>query len=331
MKPEVLVVHRLMPHVMQALEGAYQCHHLWKADDRDRLLAEVGPRVRAIATGGFTGADAGLIDACPRLEIISSFGVGYDTIDARHAARRGVIVTNTPDVLNDEVANTAVVLLLAVARKIVAYDRYVREGRWEREGDPPLTRGIAGKRVGILGFGRIGQVIAKKLAVFHCEIVYHARNERPDQPYRYYGDLMEMARDCTALIVIVPGGSATRCLVDRPVMDALGPDGILINVARGSCVDEPALVAALQEGRLGAAGLDVFDNEPHVPEALFGMEQVVLQPHQGSATTETRKAMGDLVVDNLAAHFAGKPPLTPVPETADLPRAAASSEARTGL
>ncbi|HEX2256212.1 MAG TPA: 2-hydroxyacid dehydrogenase [Afifellaceae bacterium] len=312
MKPDVLVVHRLMPHVMEALESAYECHPLWKADDRDSLLAEIGPRVRGIATSGFVGADAALMDACPKLEIISSFGVGYDTIDVAHARKRGVIVTNTPDVLNDEVANTAVALLLVVARKIIAYDRYVRGGRWEREGDPPLTTGIAGKKIGILGFGRIGQVIAEKLAVFHCEVVYHARNERPGLPYRYYGDLVEMARDCLALIVIVPGGAATRCLVDRKVMDALGPQGILINVARGSCVDEPALVAALQEGRLGAAGLDVFDDEPHVPEALFEMDQVVLLPHQGSATVETRKAMGDLVVDNLAAHFTGNPPLTPV-------------------
>jgi lactate dehydrogenase-like 2-hydroxyacid dehydrogenase len=318
MKPDVLIVHRLMPHVMEALESAYQCHHLWKADDRDAMLAEVGPRIRGIATSGFVGADAALIDTCPNLEIISSFGVGYDTIDVGHARTRGVIVTNTPDVLNDEVANTAVALLLAVARRIVAYDRYVREGLWEREGDPPLTTGLAGKTIGMLGFGRIGQVIAKKLGVFHCEVVYHARSEKPDQPYRYYPDLVEMARDCLALIVIVPGGSATRCLVDRKVMDALGPQGILINVARGTCVDEPALIAALKEGRLGAAGLDVFEDEPHVPEALIGMDQVVLLPHQGSATVETRKAMGDLVVDNLAAHFAGKPVLTPVPETADV-------------
>jgi lactate dehydrogenase-like 2-hydroxyacid dehydrogenase len=321
MKPDVLIVHRLMPHVMEALESAYQCHHLWKADDRDAMLAEVGPRIRGIATSGFVGADAALIDTCPNLEIISSFGVGYDTIDVGHARTRGVIVTNTPDVLNDEVANTAVALLLAVARRIVAYDRYVREGLWEREGDPPLTTGLAGKTIGMLGFGRIGQVIAKKLGVFHCEVVYHARSEKPDQPYRYYPNLVEMARDCLALIVIVPGGSATRCLVDREVMDALGPRGILVNFARGSCVDEPALIEALKEGRLGAAGLDVFEDEPHVPEALIAMEQVVLLPHQGSATVETRKAMGDLVVDNLAAHFAGKPVLTPVPETAEVARA----------
>ena len=330
MKPEVLVVHRLMPHVMEALESAFRCHHLWKAEDRGGLLAEVGPRVRGMATSAFVGADASLIDACPKLEIISSFGVGYDTIDARHAAGRGIIVTNTPDVLNDEVANTAVALLLAVTRRIVAYDRYVRQGRWEREGDPPLTTGLAGKRIGMVGFGRIGQVIAEKLSVFHCEIVYHARSEKPDQPYRYYPDLVAMARDCLALIVMVPGGARTRCLVNAAVLDALGPDGILINVARGSCVDEAALAAALKEGRLGAAGLDVFEDEPHVPEALFAMDQVVLLPHQGSATVETRKAMGDLVVDNLAAHFAGKPVLTPVPETAEIARAG-SPAAGSGL
>jgi hydroxypyruvate reductase 2 len=256
---------------------------------------------------------ASLIDACPKLEIISSFGVGVDSIDVAHAKKRGVIVCNTPDVLNDDVANLAVALLIATTRKIVAYDRYVREGRWVMEGSPPLTRSIRGQRIGIVGLGRIGRVIAEKLQVFHCDVAYYARHKRDDAPYPYYADLAALARDSLALIVIVPGGAATEKLVDRKVIDALGAKGILINVSRGSVVDEPALVAALQDGRLGGAGLDVFVDEPNVPEALFTMENVVLQPHQGSATVETRRAMGDLVLANLEAHFSGKPLPSPLP------------------
>ena len=310
MKPNVLLVGQMMPHIMAALDAAYNVHRLHEAGDRDAFLGEVGGSIRGFATPG--QADRLLMDACPNLEIISSFGVGYDGVDAQYAKSRGIIVCNTPDVLNDEVANTAISLLLATTRRIVAYDRYLRDGRWVAEGDPPLTRGLAGKTVGILGLGRIGTTIAQKLAVFHCDIVYHARNRRDDQPYRYFADLVEMAGACDAIIVITPGGAGTHHIINRAVLDALGQDGTLINVARGSVVDEEALVAALAQGRLGAAGLDVFANEPHVPEALMAMDNVVLLPHQGSATVETRRAMGDLVVDNLAAHFAGKPPLTPV-------------------
>ena len=306
-KPDVLANGELSPHAMAELERSYTVHKVYEASDRALYLREVGPRIRGIATTNFFGAPAELIDACPRLEIISSIGVGTDSLDVDHARRRGVIVTNTPDVLNDDVANLAIALLLAATRKIVSYDRFVREGRWVREGDPPLTRGIVGRQIGMVGIGRIGQAIAHKLGVFGCGIAYFARNERPELPYRYYADLPQMARESAALIVIVPGGSETEKLVDRSVLDALGPDGILVNVARGSVVDEPALVAALQEGRLGGAALDVFVDEPHVPEALFTMENVVLQPHQGSATVETRRAMADLMLANLAAHFAGRP------------------------
>ena len=232
--------------------------------------------------------------------------MGTDSIDVEHARKRGVRVANTPDVLNDDVANLAIMLLLATTRSFVSYDRYVREGRWVREGNPPLTRGIAGRQVGIVGLGRIGRAVAEKLRVFHCEIAYFGRNERKDAPYRYYSDLVALARDSAALIVIVPGGPETRNLIDASVIDALGPEGILVNVARGSVVDEPALVKALEEGRLGGAGLDVFADEPNVPEALFKMDNVVLQPHQGSATIETRRAMGDRMLENLAAHFEGR-------------------------
>ena len=312
MKPDVLVNGLQMQHVMEVLEKTYTLHKLYEAKDPGAFLKEVAPLIRAIATGGHHGASAALIDALPNLEIISSVGVGTDAIDVQHAKKRGVIVCNTPDVLNDEVANTAILLLLTTIRSFVAYDRYAREGRWAREGDPPLTHGIAGRQVGIVGLGRIGRTIAEKLAVFHCKIAYFARSKRPDVAYRYYPKLEELARDSDALIVIVPGGEATKNLIDRRVIDALGPEGILVNVARGSVVDEPALVAALQEGRLGGAGLDVFADEPNIPEPLTRMENVVLQPHQGSATVETRRAMGDLMLKNLALHFAGEKPISPL-------------------
>ncbi len=310
MKPDVLAVGALMPYAMQALEERYTLHKLNDAEDPDAFLRSVGDRIRGIAT--FGRAPAALIDACPNLEIISSVGVGTDGIDVEHAKRRGIPVCNTPDVLNDEVANTAIALLLATTRRIVSYDRYAREGRWAREGDPPLTHGLAGRQIGIVGLGRIGRTIADKLQPFHCKIAYFARHQRPDAPYRFYADLKELARDSDVLIVIVPGGAATKNLIDRSVMDALGPEGTLINVARGSVVDEPAMVAALQEGRLGSAGLDVFASEPSIPEPLTRMDNVVLQPHQGSATVETRRAMADRMLDNLAAHFEGRPLLSPL-------------------
>jgi hydroxypyruvate reductase 2 len=201
--------------------------------------------------------------------------------------------------------------VLATSRTLVANDRWVRQGKWPR-GGPPLSRGLRGKTVGLLGLGRIGRDIAAKLEAFGCSIVYHTRRKVPDAPYRHYDDLVEMARAADHLVVIVPGGEGTRNIVNRAVFDALGPEGTLVNIARGSVVDEPALVAALEEGRLGGAGLDVFADEPRVPEALLAMDNVVLQPHQGSATVETRRAMGQLTTDNLIAHFSGKPVLTPV-------------------
>ena len=310
MKPEVLMVTPLMPHMEVALDAAYDVKRLFEADDEAAYLAEVGPGIRGAATMGKASAE--LIDALPALEIISSFGVGYDGVNVERAAERKVIVTNTPDVLNDDVSNLAVMFLLNASRRFGEWERYTRDGRWEPEGDPPLARAVRGRQVGILGLGRIGKEIARKLEVFGCPIAYHGRKEQAGQPYRFYGDLTEMARDSDFLIAICPGGAATRGLVNRAVIEALGPEGTFINVARGSVHDEEALIAALQDGRLGAAGLDVFAQEPHVPEALLKLDNVVLQPHQGSATVETRKAMGDLVVDNLAAHFAGKEVLTRV-------------------
>jgi lactate dehydrogenase-like 2-hydroxyacid dehydrogenase len=313
MKPDVLVAGKLVPHVMAELHRIYAVHEPSDGKSMASLLKEIAPRIRAIATGSHYHVDAALIDTCPKLEIIASLSVGTDAIDVGYARKKGVIVTNTPDVLNDDVANLAVALVLATTRQVAALDRYVRDGRWLKEGLPPLTRSIAGRQIGIVGLGRIGGEIAKKLEVFHPKLAYFARHKKADVSYPYYADLVELARDSAILIVMVPGGKATENLIDRRVIDALGPEGILINVSRGSVVDEPALVAALQEGRLGGAGLDVFADEPNVPAPLLKMDNVVLQPHQGSATVETRRAMGDLMLANLAAHFEGRKLPSPLP------------------
>ena len=305
MKPEILQMGPMMPHVEAALNEAYTVHRLFEAEDRDGLIAEAGPRIRGIATDGHLGASADLMDSLPALEIVSCYGVGTDAIDLDHAKAKGVTVTNTPDVLNDDVANMAVLLLLATSRTLVANDAWVRQGRWIADGAPPLARSIRGAKVGILGLGRIGKDIAEKVQIFGCEIAYHGRSKQ-DVPYAYYDDLTAMAREVDYLIAICPGGEATKGLVNAEVLEALGPKGVFINVARGSVHDEEALVAALYNGTLGGAGLDVFEDEPNVPEALLKMDHVVLQPHQGSATTETRRAMGDLVVENLRRHFAGE-------------------------
>ncbi|MCL4123350.1 UNVERIFIED_CONTAM: hypothetical protein GTU68_015556 [Idotea baltica] len=255
--------------------------------------------------------------ALPNLKIVSSYGVGYDAIDANAAAERGIIVTHTPNVLNDEVANTALLLWFAVSRRLVPNDAYVRAGRWENEGSTPLTHSVQGRTVGIVGLGRIGQAIADRLAVFDSTVVYHSRSDK-NVSYRYYADLAEMAADSDVLICITPGGAATKHLISEQVIDALGPDGILVNVSRGSVVDETAMIKALREGRLGGAGLDVFEQEPKVPTELYTMDNVVLQPHVGSATHETRQAMGDLTCDNLSQWLKDSTTVTPVPECKDL-------------
>jgi len=312
MKPEILMMGPMMPHVEAALDDAYTVHRLFGADDADALIARVGPRIRGIATDGGLGASADLMGRLSALEIVSCYGVGVDAIDLGHAKTRGVTVTNTPDVLNDDVANMAVALVLATSRTLVANDAYVRQGRWVADGAPPLARSIRGARVGILGLGRIGKDIAEKLGVFGCEIAYHGRTRQEGVSHDYFDDLTAMAAASDYLVAICPGGAATNGIVNASVLEALGPQGTFINVARGSVHDEPALVAALQSGKLGMAGLDVFASEPSVPEALLKMDNVILQPHQGSGTVETRRAMGDLVVENLRRHFAGEAVRTPV-------------------
>jgi hydroxypyruvate reductase len=288
---------------------------LWQLErlgDRYELLRSAGPGVRAVLTGSAEGIDAATIDALPDLQLIAVCAVGYEKTDVTHARARGIAVTNTPDVLTDDVADLAIGLMLATSRRIAAQDRYVRNGDWIAKGAAPLTRKFTGQRIGILGLGRIGLAIARRAEPFAGEIAYYSRHARTDVPYRYAPDLLSLAASVDILVVATAGGAGTAKLVDAPVLEALGPQGMLINIARGSVVDEAALVAALLAGTLGSAGLDVYEREPHVPQALLAMDNVVLMPHQGSATTATRAAMGQLVVDNLDAHFAGRPLLTPL-------------------
>ena len=306
MKPEILLVESMMPDIEAALDAGYTVHRLAGAPDRDRLVAEVGPRVRAVVTGGGTGVSNAIMDACPNLGIVAINGVGTDAVDLKHAAGRGVRVTNTPDVLTDDVADLAMGLMIAGSRRMMVGDRFVRAGRWPN-GGLPLARKVTGKRLGILGLGRIGMAIAQRAAGFGMEIAYTNRKPRSDVSYRFVASPVDLARESDILIVAASAGPDARNMVNRAVIEALGPDGLLVNVARGAVVDEPELVAALTDGRLGGAALDVFANEPHAPEALFGLDNVVLQPHQASATIETRMAMGNLVLANLSAFFAGQP------------------------
>jgi len=312
MKPEILQIAPMQPSVESALGAAYTVHRYWEAPDKPALLAAIGPRVRGVATDGHYGIAPEILAALPKLEIVASYGVGYDAIDTRACKAKGVRVTNTPEVLNDAVAELALGLMIALCRRLPQADAHVRAGRWAAGEGFGLTAELTGRHAGILGLGRIGKEIARRLQAMKMRVSYHGRHAQPAEPYLYYPDLSEMARDVDWLVVIAPGSAATRGLVTRAVLEALGPDGAIVNVARGSLVDEAAMVELLASGGLGGAALDVFADEPRVPEALLGLPNVVLSPHQGSATRKTRAAMGDLVVRNLAAHFAGDPLLTPV-------------------
>ena len=310
-KPEILQIVPMAGRIEAALGAAYVVHRLWEAPAREAFLGEVGGRIRAVATDGHAGIPPEVMAALPGLELVASNGVGYDAIDTKACKARGVRVTNTPDVLNDAVAELAVGLMLALCRRIPQADAYVRGGGWVKKGFG-LTGELTGAHAGILGLGRIGKEIARRLQAMKVRVSYHGRRPQPFEPYQFYPDLATMAREVDWLVVIAPGTAETRGIVSRAVLEALGPEGALVNVARGSLVDEAALVELLGDGRLGGAALDVFVDEPRVPEALFALPNVVLSPHQASATVKTRAAMGDLVVRNLAAHFAGDPLLTPV-------------------
>jgi hydroxypyruvate reductase len=311
MKPHILLTIPIYATAVEQLEEAYTVHRLWEAKHRSSFFAEIRDKVRAIATASFP-IPAELMDELPKLEIIATQSVGLDHIDLKAAKARGIKVTNTPDVLTDDVADLAIALALAVARRLVVGDRHVRDGLWLKDNLALAPARFSGTRMGILGLGRIGLGIAKRAESFAMSIAYHGRREQSRVPYLFYPSLVEMARNVDYLVVACPGGAETRNLVNREVLAALGPKGVVINIARGSVIEEPAMVDLLREGRLGGAGLDVFVDEPKVPETLFALENVVLQPHVGSATHTTRGAMGQLVVDNLKAHFAGKPLLTPV-------------------
>jgi len=311
MKPEILLIEPMMPETEARLDAAYQMHRLFGQANPSTLVAEVGPRIRGIVTGGGSGASNELIDALPVLEIIAINGIGTDAVDLERARVRGVRVTTTPDVLTDDVADMAIALMLAVSRRLCPGDRFVREGRWPG-GHVPLGRKVSGKRLGILGLGRVGRAIARRAEGFGMTIGYTDLRLIEGVEYHYHPTPEALAGESDFLAVAASGGPGSRGIVNAAVLDALGPEGVLVNVARGSVVDEPALVEALSAGRLGGAGLDVFAHEPEVPPALRQMEIVVLEPHQASATVETRRAMAELVLRSLEAQFAGREPPTAV-------------------
>ena len=310
-KQNIVITSPMYPPTLDSLNAKFITHRLWQASDRASFLAALANCVTAIATMGETGASAELMDALPKAKIIASNSVGVDAIDLAAAKARGIAVTNTPGVLTDCVADLGMALTLAVARRVAEGDRYVRSGQWPK-GAMGFGTKLGGKTMGIVGMGRIGQALAQRAAAFDMTIVYHSRHKKPEFRFRYYDDLAAMATASDVLALVIPGGATTRHLVDANILAALGKTGFLVNIARGSVVDEEALVKALHDGVIAGAGLDVFADEPRVPEALLAMDNVVLQPHQASATHETRTAMGQLMIDNLQAHFAGKPLLTPV-------------------
>ncbi|AZV95502.1 2-hydroxyacid dehydrogenase [Kerstersia gyiorum] len=301
------------PGAQERLEALYDVVPLWQAEDRAALLKQESPNIRALVTTAVRGCDAATMDALPNLQAICSWGVGFDAIDVKAAHQRGIQVSNTPDVLTDCVADLAWALLLACARRVAEGDRFVRAGQWGSvHGSFPLGRRVTGRKLGILGLGRIGNAIARRGSGFDMEIRYHNRHQRNDVPYAYAETLEELAAWSDFLVIAAVGGAETRNLVDQTILRALGPHGTLINIARGSVVDENALVQALEDGSLGAAGLDVFANEPQVPEALKQSDKVVLLPHIGSATVETRADMVELLFRNLHSFLETGKVITPV-------------------
>ncbi len=316
-KADVLFIGPPRTHLLNELSKNFTVHRAGTAKEvDDAMLARIAPTTTLVAIGGPPGSiDGALMQKLPKLEIVSSFGVGYDNVDAKHAAAHGIVVTNTPEVLNEEVADTAIGLLLCTVRELPQADRYLRAGHWPKKGDYPLSQSLRDRTVGMVGLGRIGKAIARRLDAMQVPVVYHTRRKVADAAYTYYASLLDMARDVDVLMVITPGGAATRHLIDAKVLEALGPNGIVINMARGSVIDEEALIAALQNKTIHSAGLDVFAKEPHVPDALIALDNVVLLPHVGSASVHTRRAMEQLVVDNLVAWHRGKAPLSAVAET----------------
>ena len=321
-KPDVLLIGQKKPVMVKGLDPKVTLHYLADAKNPDAFLKSLADKVRAIAIAYTANKlDSAFMQKLPKLEQISSFGVGYDHIDAKWAGEHGIVVTNTPEVLNEEVADTALGLLLCTVREMPQAERYLRAGKWVSQGHYPLTKAtLRNRTVGMVGMGRIGKAIARRLEAFGVPVVYHSRHPQNGVSYKYYPKLLDMARAVDTLMVIVPGGATTANMINAEVLKALGPQGILINMARGSVVDEPALIEALKKRTIYSAGLDVFAKEPNVPKELLDMDHIVLFPHLGSSTEVTRAAMDQLVVDNILAWAAGKPPLTPVAETPYPPR-----------
>jgi lactate dehydrogenase-like 2-hydroxyacid dehydrogenase len=311
MNPVVLLMCPLYEPTQRELESRFDVRRYYGPAGGPSMLAALRDVCPVIVTSGGRGAEAAVMDKLPGLKLVSCFGVGVDAIDRDYCRARGVAVTNTPDVLTDDVADLAVALMLASLRQVVAADRWVRDGDWVRKGTMPLTQTVTRRKVGVIGLGRIGAGIARRCAAFGTELGYHGPNRKP-VAWQYFPDLLQMARWADVLIAACPGGAATSGLVSRAVLEALGPQGHFVNISRGSVVDQPALVELLQSGLLGGAGLDVFDDEPRVPQALIDLPRVVLQPHHGSGTHDTRTAMGRLTIDNVVAWAEGKPLLTPV-------------------
>ncbi len=307
----ILLMGPLYPPTQGELESRWTVHKLWEASDRDALIASLAERCQVVVTSGGLGIDAQTMAKLLKLKLVACFGVGVDAIDLAYCAEHGVAVTNTPDVLTEEVADLALALLLAAVRRVPGGDRFVREGRWLKA-SMPLTQSLQGRRVGIVGLGRIGHAIARRCAAFNTTIGWYGPRPKPEIEWQYFPDIVELARWADVLIAACPGGPETRGVISRAALEALGPEGIFVNIARGSVVDQAALIELLGSGRVGSAGLDVFEDEPRVPTALLEMENVVLQPHVGSATHPTRTAMGQLVLDNVAAWAEGRPLVTPV-------------------
>lgn len=308
MPEEILQTHKLHDRCEKALAERFIMHKLHTAADKDALIREIGGRVRAVAGGNVNGE---LMDKLPKLEIIANFGVGYDSIDTKAAKARNIRVTNTPNVLNDAVAELTIGMMIALARRIPQADQFVRQGKWAKVGYR-LQSELTGKTVGILGLGRIGKEIANRAQAMKMRVVYHGRKKQADEPYVFYDNLTDMARDSDWLVLIAPGGKGTEKIVSREVLEALGPEGFIVNVARGTLIDEAAMLDMLKNWKIAGAALDVFEKEPAMDPAFWELDNVVLSPHQGSATHQTRDKMGDLVVANLVAHFDGEPLLSAV-------------------
>jgi lactate dehydrogenase-like 2-hydroxyacid dehydrogenase len=311
MKPDIILTGKGHAGTQATLDAEFATHRLFEAADKDAFLKDCAPKVRALATFGPMPVNGALMDKLPKLELIANFGVGVDAINLDDAKKRNIIVTNTPDVLNECVADTALALVMNTLRRFPQSEVHLRAGNWATKGPYPLTTSLGGKTLGILGLGRIGEAIAKRAMACGMKIRYHNRRQK-DVAFPYDPDPVTLAKNSDVVMVVTPGGAETNKLVNAQVLDALGPQGFIVNIARGSVIDEPVLLRYLQEKKIAGAGLDVFVDEPRVPPEFFTLENAVLFPHVGSATQETRKAMGDLQIENLRLHFAGKPVKTPV-------------------